>query len=323
MKNRSSLTLYVIMLFLHHCTCAVLSVSIFNPIECLHALSIVLEKEPPPSIRSKFNSNRAQSDRLRCLHEGFSVRLSHQYDYKRIIWLHVNVANVTEDRTQNGFGSAIHCHCLKGLGFFGLFCSVLPSHCHLPLQRRDPEVAVLDVSNYHYPLDLPDTSGLNWREAIIQFLESVYPWSRTQPDSEPSQPSPCCTDQLSEPTTDGEPELTGTEEPTQENANEPVIASKPEHNDASDQVGEPATSCITVGVLVEYEGPAHSCNSPLQEFQMFLKRIIFCMFRPVLNRLSSTLNLLTLLHLQSLWTHPAHALRCSLPASLSRLLSLN
>ncbi len=32
-----------------------------------------------------------QSDRLRCLHEGFSVQLSRQYDYKRIIWLHVNV----------------------------------------------------------------------------------------------------------------------------------------------------------------------------------------------------------------------------------------
>ncbi len=45
----------------------------------------------------EFHSDRAQSDRLRCLQEAFSVRLSRQSDYKRIICLHVNVASVIED----------------------------------------------------------------------------------------------------------------------------------------------------------------------------------------------------------------------------------
>ncbi len=48
---------------------------------------------PLQSDRNVF-SDRNQSDRLRCLHEGFSVQLSRQSDYKWITWLHVNVANV-------------------------------------------------------------------------------------------------------------------------------------------------------------------------------------------------------------------------------------
>ncbi len=44
-------------------------------------------------INHPLRSDRAQSDRLRCLHEAFSARLSRQSDYKRIICLHVNVAN--------------------------------------------------------------------------------------------------------------------------------------------------------------------------------------------------------------------------------------
>ncbi len=47
-----------------------------------------LKRNKPP-----LQSDRAQSDRLRCLHEAFSVRLSRQSDYKLIIWLHVNVTN--------------------------------------------------------------------------------------------------------------------------------------------------------------------------------------------------------------------------------------
>ncbi len=42
-QNEELLIVRVITLFLHHCTCAVLSV--FNLIECLHARSIELEKE--------------------------------------------------------------------------------------------------------------------------------------------------------------------------------------------------------------------------------------------------------------------------------------
>lgn len=43
-------------------------------------------------------------------------------------------------------------------------------------------------ANYHHQVDLTDTSELDWREAIIRCLESVYPPSRTQPDPEPSPP---------------------------------------------------------------------------------------------------------------------------------------
>ncbi len=42
-------------------------------------------------------------------------------------------------------------------------------------------------ANYHSPMDLPDTTGLSWREGILRCLESVQLWSRT---SLPSSPSP-------------------------------------------------------------------------------------------------------------------------------------
>ncbi len=41
-------------------------------------------------------------------------------------------------------------------------------------------------ANYHRPLDLPDTTGLSWREGILRCLESVQPRSRTSPPSSPS-----------------------------------------------------------------------------------------------------------------------------------------
>ncbi|KAK2878539.1 hypothetical protein Q8A67_019330 [Cirrhinus molitorella] len=36
-------------------------------------------------------------------------------------------------------------------------------------------------ANYHRPVDLPDTTGLSWREGILRCLESVRPQSRTSP----------------------------------------------------------------------------------------------------------------------------------------------
>ncbi len=51
MKNRSFCASYVITLFLHHCTCAVLLVSVFNPIEYLHeAFSVRLSVNPIPNV---------------------------------------------------------------------------------------------------------------------------------------------------------------------------------------------------------------------------------------------------------------------------------
>lgn len=37
----------------------------------------------------------------------------------------------------------------------------------------NPECIVLDWSYNYDPVDLPDTFGLNWRDAIIRCLESV------------------------------------------------------------------------------------------------------------------------------------------------------
>ncbi len=36
-------------------------------------------------------------------------------------------------------------------------------------------------AKYHRPMDLPDTTGLSWREGILRCLESVQPRSRTSP----------------------------------------------------------------------------------------------------------------------------------------------
>lgn len=59
-------------------------------------------------------------------------------------------------------------------------------------------------ANYYHPADLPDTTELNWREAIIRCLKSVYPWYRPKPDPEHSPP-PLTTDiMMPDPPTDGE-----------------------------------------------------------------------------------------------------------------------
>ncbi len=61
-----------------------------------------------------------------------------------------------------------------------------------------------------------NTTGLSWREAIIRCLESVYPRSRTQLDSEPSPPSPRSVEHKPEPTADREPPPAATDEPSLE-----------------------------------------------------------------------------------------------------------
>ncbi len=41
-------------------------------------------------------------------------------------------------------------------------------------------------ANYYRPVDLPDNTGLSWREGILRCLESVQPRSRTSPPSSSS-----------------------------------------------------------------------------------------------------------------------------------------
>ncbi len=85
-------------------------------------------------------------------------------------------------------------------------------------------------ANYHCPVDFPDTTGLNWRDAIIR-LESIRPRSRTQPDPEPSPPSPRCAEPKPEPTNDGEPATT---EPSPNGLTKLKIAVEPEPQSMSD-----------------------------------------------------------------------------------------
>ncbi len=42
--------------------------------------------------------------------------------------------------------------------------------------------------NYHYPLDLPDLTGLKLRDAMFQCLKSILPQSRRGQDPEPGPP---------------------------------------------------------------------------------------------------------------------------------------
>ncbi|KAL0186331.1 hypothetical protein M9458_018001, partial [Cirrhinus mrigala] len=68
-------------------------------------------------------------------------------------------------------------------------------------------------ANYYRPVDLPDTTGLSWREGILRCLESVRPQSRTSPlaHPEPSQPTPRHAEPEPDPPADGEPEPRMTE----------------------------------------------------------------------------------------------------------------
>ncbi|ROL27920.1 hypothetical protein DPX16_11050 [Anabarilius grahami] len=67
-------------------------------------------------------------------------------------------------------------------------------------------------------------------------------------------------ERMPEPTADGEPKPASMYEP--DKRTEPTIAPEPEPHSESDQVCEPATSSVPVGLLVEYEGveesPAHT-----------------------------------------------------------------
>ncbi|ROL23578.1 hypothetical protein DPX16_18846 [Anabarilius grahami] len=69
-------------------------------------------------------------------------------------------------------------------------------------------------ATFNNPIDLPDTAGLDWREILIQCLESVVSWSGTKPDPEqPSSTAEKSCDRAAPPaaTSEQEPEDKGTE----------------------------------------------------------------------------------------------------------------
>ncbi|KAI2654752.1 Acetyl-coenzyme A carboxylase carboxyl transferase subunit beta [Labeo rohita] len=59
-------------------------------------------------------------------------------------------------------------------------------------------------ANYSSPVDLPDTTGLSWREGILRCLERVWLQSRTSPPDhpEPSQRTPRLAEPEPKPTMD-------------------------------------------------------------------------------------------------------------------------
>ncbi|ROK67594.1 hypothetical protein DPX16_12496 [Anabarilius grahami] len=73
--------------------------------------------------------------------------------------------------------------------------------------------------NYHGPCNLPDTTGLNWKEALLKCLEFKQPQSGTLPNPVPNQ----------RPTTDGdEDDPAVTSEPVPGGATESDITPEPE-----------------------------------------------------------------------------------------------
>ncbi len=126
-------------------------------------------------------------------------------------------------------------------------------------------------ANYHRPVDLSDTTGLSWREAIIRCLESVYPRSRTQPDPEPSPPSPRYAELKPEPTVDKEPETAATDKPLPHGTIEPRIATEPEPFLMSVQVQEPATMAATRERAVDSESAEpSSAHCAMAEGELFV-----------------------------------------------------
>ncbi|KAL0150420.1 hypothetical protein M9458_054237, partial [Cirrhinus mrigala] len=71
-----------------------------------------------------------------------------------------------------------------------------PELCSLAMATALDDATVNSLfwigANYYHPVDLADTTGLNWREEILWCQESVRPQSRTSPPAhpEPSQPTP-------------------------------------------------------------------------------------------------------------------------------------
>lgn len=88
-----------------------------------------------------------------------------------------------------------------------------------------------------------------------------YPAHITEPIPEPSQSSTPNTDIKPDPTTDWELMPATMNEPEPTMRTEPTFALEPEPHSEFDVVCEPASTCVIVGLLVEFKGkeeiPAH------------------------------------------------------------------
>lgn len=108
-------------------------------------------------------------------------------------------------------------------------------------------------ANYYHPVDLPDTYGLCWRDAVIRCLDHI--WIRSsQPSKKPSPSSPRST--VPEPPADSKLPPVATSEPMPEDRK--TAPKRPEDHGAFDEVCEQAVPSCTEGVCVEVEGLVRS-----------------------------------------------------------------
>ncbi|ROL23514.1 CD81 protein [Anabarilius grahami] len=121
-----------------------------------------------------------------------------------------------------------------------------------------------------------NTTVQSYHIIVLANKGSLPSASRTRPIPAPLRiwsPAKPPKDRMPEPTTDKEPEAAAMSVP--EPTPEPIITPEPEPDGKSDQVCEPATSSISVGVLVEYEGMDWSLtHTPAAENELCLASVL-------------------------------------------------
>ncbi|ROL23550.1 hypothetical protein DPX16_18818 [Anabarilius grahami] len=137
--------------------------------------------------------------------------------------------------------------------------------CHLAIhsQLEDEDLKKLFWigANYHGPRNLPDTTGLNWKEALQKCLEFKRPRSGTPPNPVPNQ----------RPTADGDDDPAVTSEPAPGGATESDITPEPEVIPSEERC-ESVVPASFEGVGVEDEEQVRSIAHPPVTESEFINR---------------------------------------------------